>query len=144
MRFLKHATRIAVAGVAMFAASLTTGATATAASTPEGTCGAGYYEIDHHDLPNGTIHLMYNGSTDCVVTWKTQNVGTKTYMMAGVGSTLPPNGTIPNGKSATWDVDAGQFAYYAGPVYWYAPGACIAWFGVARQDSWTSQMSHCG
>ncbi|MGF6886202.1 hypothetical protein ABIA39_000169 [Nocardia sp. GAS34] len=44
---------------------------------------------------------MYNGSTDGVVTWKTQQVGTSTPLVASVG---------------------------AGPVNWNAPHPCIEWY----------------
>ncbi|MBU3062891.1 hypothetical protein KO481_15330 [Nocardia sp. NEAU-G5] len=74
---------------------------AEAAATPEAACGAGYYAIDHYDLKIAVGWLMYNGSIDCVVTWKTQQVGTSTPLVASVG---------------------------AGPVYWNAPHSCIEWY----------------
>lgn len=113
----------------IFAASLTTGGPAAAASTPEATCGAGYYAIDHRDLKIATGWLMYNGSTDCVVTWKTQQIGTKTPLVAAVGSSLLMGAPFPtHGRYGNADVDFDAYDYYAGPVYWYAPHTCIEWY----------------
>ncbi|MEV5750161.1 hypothetical protein AB0L00_20260 [Actinoallomurus sp. NPDC052308] len=74
--------RTAVLGLAAAAALIGPAAVcapADAGSTPEAICGSGYHEIDHHNLNNVvTFYLMYNGSTDCQVAWKTANVGTPT------------------------------------------------------------------
>ena len=91
MRLLKYVTRFAVAATIALAASLTTSVTAQAASTPEAACGAGYHAIDHHALKISTIWLLYNGSTDCVVVWKTSQIGTKTpyWRLSVPGSRVP-------------------------------------------------------
>lgn len=55
---------------------------------PIAACGGGrHHVIDTADLAGAAaVYLMYNGSTDCVVTWKTKVVGTKTYTDALIWS----------------------------------------------------------
>jgi hypothetical protein len=108
--------------------------------TPEQVCGAGYGQVDHADLQSGatavgTVYLLYNAANgfNCVVTLKRQSIGQKT----AVGAYLEVQGA----KRAT---DAGQFAYYAGPVRAAAPGRCVAWggsYGAAKRDL---PFGHCG
>ena len=73
---------LAITAVTLAAAAVTTG-TAQAASSPIAACGGGsYHQIDSHKLGNvATIHLLYNGSTNCVVTWRT-NPGTAIPMVS--------------------------------------------------------------
>lgn len=97
----------------------------SAAMSPESVCGGGYKKIDSHDLPGlATIHLLFNGSTNCVVTMKTAHVGTPSFVSAGIGA-----------HPVTWEVgknvDQGHFKYYAGPMYVHGPGKCIRWIGSA-------------
>ncbi|MFE7796385.1 hypothetical protein [Nocardia sp. NPDC057440] len=129
-----------LAVMAILAGSLTMAAPANAASSPAAACGGGYQTIDSHNLDGlATIYLLYNGRTNCVVTWKTANIGTKTGTMASVGIWGSNNGPI----------DQGMFAYYAGPVKVDAPGKCIGWGGSAhkpgapRSVEWYSGSSHC-
>ena len=99
MRALTRTVRLALAASAVVAGSIAVAGPANAASTPLGACGSGYHEIDHQDVKLsgtelGVIHLMYNGSIDCVVTWKTAYIGKET----GVSS---PLSRLPKAKTAT-------------------------------------------
>ncbi|WP_228799441.1 hypothetical protein, partial [Nocardia cyriacigeorgica] len=112
------------------------------AATPASVCGSGYRVIDTHDLGGlATMYLLYNGRTNCAVTWKTQGVGTRTSTGVSLGIW---------GSSGPAQVDAGMFTHYAGPVKVDAPGKCIGWGGAAtstsgRSVSWNSPgPSHCG
>ncbi|WP_228799116.1 hypothetical protein [Nocardia cyriacigeorgica] len=141
MRVLKNGARLALAVAAILTGTLAIAGPANAA-TPASVCGSGFRVIDTHNLGGlATIYLLYNGRTNCVVTWKTANVGTKTITKAEV---------------AIWDqpgshrIDMNMYAYYAGPVKVDAPGKCIMWGGSAtRTDhatgyNWNSGRSHCG
>jgi hypothetical protein len=144
MRTLKQAVRLAFAGLAVVAGSVAGAAPANAVATPAEACGSNYHEIDHHNLNGAVIHLLYNGTTDCVVTSKTDNLGKPTFVSAAVALASPlPTWTI--GKN----VDQGQYEYYAGPKKVDAPGKCIIWGGgvgpgTSATDAWLSQASHCG
>ncbi|MGA4792445.1 hypothetical protein [Nocardia sp. AB354] len=117
--------------------------TAAAASTPAGACGSGFREIDHHDLPNATIYLLYNDNDNCVVTWKTKYLGTASETNASIELA---------GQRSTAVSDSGKYKYYAGPVKIAAKGKCIQWEGEAQppgtvatiENYWKSQASHCG
>ncbi|NEW42540.1 hypothetical protein GV794_27805 [Nocardia cyriacigeorgica] len=141
MRVFKHGARLGLAVAAILAGSLTMAAPANAA-TPASVCGSGFRVIDTHGLGNlATIYLLYNGRTNCVVTWKTAYIGTKTVTKAEV---------------AIWDqanslrMDMNMYAYYAGPVKVDAPGKCIMWGGsasptdISKGYNWNSGRSHCG
>ncbi|TLG03485.1 hypothetical protein FEK35_21330 [Nocardia cyriacigeorgica] len=142
MRVLENGARLGLALAAILAGSLTFAAPASAA-TPASVCGSGYRTIDSHNLGGlATIYLLYNGRTNCVVTWKTANVGTKTATRAMVAIW---------GQGGSLRQDFNLYAYYAGPVKVDAPGKCIAWGGTAtRLDpgdgiNWESPgPSHCG
>lgn len=135
VRNLKQKAALTLTTAAMLAGSVAESSPADAASSPEATCGSGYYEIDHHDMGSvAVIYLMYNGSTDCVVTWKTANVGTPTYVQAYV---------IRESDGVDAD-DDGNYSYYAGPVYLKAPGTCIQWGGYAGTDWISPDWEHCG
>ncbi|MFE3446403.1 hypothetical protein ACFXNW_25530 [Nocardia sp. NPDC059180] len=140
MRVLKNGARLGLAVAAILAGSLTMAAPANAASSPAAACGGGsYHVIDSHNLDGyATVYLLYNGRTNCVVTWKKLDIGKKTWTSAEVGlwNTNP-------------QVDYGQFAYYAGPVKVDAAGKCIRWGGSAQHNGRTSAWSpngptHCG
>ncbi|MGI5200278.1 spore-associated protein A [Spirillospora sp. CA-108201] len=112
---------------------------AMAASTPIGACGGGnYHEVDRHNFKKSgkkvaTIYLMYNGKTNCVVTWKTHP--NSKYVAAGVQKL--------GDSKFKWE--GGYYSTYAGPVKRSARGACITWGG--RYDNlayWTDRWGHCG
>jgi hypothetical protein len=136
VRKLKQRAALTLTTAAMLAGSVAVSSPANAASPWVAACGSGYYEIDHHDLAGVvTFHLMYNGSTDCEVAWKTAYVGTPTHV-----------GTVLTRQSDGYEVaDSGSYSYYAGPVKLPAPGTCIAWGGNAGSYGyWASRWSHCG
>ncbi|RJO75267.1 hypothetical protein D5S18_14735 [Nocardia panacis] len=117
---------------------------ASAASTPAEACGSGFREIDHHDLPLGTVYLFYNGSDNCVVTWKNSYSGTPTIVSAGIQLADQPSTKVSDSGS--------DYKYYAGPVKISAGGKCIQWDGEAQKPGnvatidnyWKSGSSHCG
>ncbi|GAA4512883.1 hypothetical protein GCM10023191_079260 [Actinoallomurus oryzae] len=129
------ATAVAVAG-----SVVAVGGPAEAASSPIAACGGGsYHVIDTHDLSGyATIYLMYNGSTDCVVTWRTKDVGTARWTTAYVQK-----------QGGDQIANNGYFQYYAGPVKVSAAGVCIKWGGTVNEGNghvavWNSDWSHCG
>ncbi|MCG5217808.1 hypothetical protein [Streptosporangium sp. KLBMP 9127] len=108
-----------------------------AASSPVAACGVGsYHVIDKKDLGKAVVYLMYNGTTNCVVTWK------DTTDDVNVGAYIRPAG----GTSRT---EYDDYKYYAGPVKVNAPGQCISWGGVYGGDTsstnlwYISPMEHC-
>ncbi|MBF6099542.1 hypothetical protein [Nocardia cyriacigeorgica] len=140
MRVINYGARLSLALAAILAGSLSAAAPANAASSPIAACGGGSYRvIDTQDLRNfATIYLMYNGRTNCVVTWKKIDIGKKTWTGADVG--------LWGGNPV---VDFGQYAYYAGPVKVDAAGKCIRWGGDAQHDGFTAAWGnntpeHCG
>ncbi|MEV0346240.1 hypothetical protein AB0H88_10775 [Nonomuraea sp. NPDC050680] len=144
MRKLKHKAALALTTAAMLACSVAVSAPANAASSPIAACGGGSYHIvDSYDLTghpgNGSamLYLLYNGTTNCVVTWLTgASVGTSAYMKASIQR-------ASDGKTVT---DTGYYKYYAGPVKLSASGTCVKWSGFAfgSYQGWTSGWSHCG
>ena len=133
----KFRNALAITAVVLGATALTSG-TAQAASSPIEACGGGsYHQIDSHKLGNvATIHLLYNGSTNCVVTWRT-NPGTPIRLLAAIGEA---------GHGMKNDDD--RFTTYAGPVKLTAPGRCIIWGGGVTLsgvwNAWYDGPSHCG
>lgn len=81
---LEQAVGSAFAATALLAGTVAVAAPANAVATPAEACGSNYHEIDHQDLEGAVIHLLYNGSTDCVVTTKTSNLGKKTWVGAEI------------------------------------------------------------
>jgi hypothetical protein len=138
----KFRNTLSITAVVLAAAALT-GGTAEAASSPIAACGGGsYHEIDRHKLGNvATIHLLYNGSTNCVVTWRT-NPGTATRVLAAIAR------QDSDGSFRDYKNDDNRFTTYAGPVKVSAAGRCIDWGGgVTISGVWTvwySGPSHCG
>jgi hypothetical protein len=136
-----------IAATAVAAAAPLVVTTTAEASTPESVCGSGFYEVDHHTLPNGTIYLLYNGTENCAVTWKTNKVGTAT----GTAVRLQVQG------ESTIHQDTDNYKYYAGPVKASAKGKCVQWggvafdyaipgltaFGIGAPDGWISPYNHC-
>jgi hypothetical protein len=126
-------------------------ATASAKRNPytaEQVCGAGFYKIDRHRLYTGSSHttllaatfLLYNASSgkNCAVTMKRRYIGTPTTTSVSLKV---------KGKKRAWNVDFGQFKYYAGPVYRRAPGRCVRWAATVDtpmgKDSFYSPYGHC-
>lgn len=138
MRVLTQAVRLALAGLAVVAGSIAVAGPANAVATPAEACGNNYHEIDHKDLGDGVIHLLYNGITDCVVTSKTSHTDEKTHVIAGI--------SFADGSGS--HRDDGNYQYYAGPVRLDAPRTCIRWGGFAQTtaglEGWESEPSHCG
>ena len=136
-RWFRLPTTALAAGVLVTGSMFVGTQAANAASSPIEACGGGsYHEIDHHDFgTTATIHLLYNGSTDCVVTWNNHPTGAKMWLAAAVQRQDTGDGPY----------DADYYAYYAGPVKITAPGICIRWSGAAGEDTvWNSNWSHCG
>ncbi|MFB9831059.1 hypothetical protein [Actinoallomurus acaciae] len=145
MRKFKQGSVFAVAAAVVLAGSVAVSDPAEAASSPIAACGGGsYHEIDHHNLGAvTTIHLLYNGTTDCVVTWKNSPyAGTTTETLAYIAKeTLP-------GVISGYKADDGNYAFYSGPVKINAPGTCIDWGGGVPINGvfiqWNDAFSHCG
>ncbi|MER5418222.1 spore-associated protein A [Streptosporangium roseum] len=134
MRRFKQGAALAVATVAALAGTLTTGSPALAASSPISACGGGsYHVIDKHDLGKATVYLLYNGSTNCVVTWK--DSPNSTHVWAGIWIYAGEEGLRQDG---------GKFSTYAGPVKGSAPGKCIRWGGTYGTTNYISPWEHCG
>ncbi|MEU1982195.1 hypothetical protein [Nocardia sp. NPDC019395] len=138
MRTLTQIVRLTLAASAVVAGSLAVAGPAAAVATPAEACGNNYHEIDSRQIKGAVIHLLYNGSTNCVVTEKTAYLGTKTGVYAYIGTA----------DQTDQDLDRGDYDYYAGPVKVKAPGECIIWGGSANPptgggDTWQSQPEHC-
>ncbi|MFD8556791.1 spore-associated protein A [Streptosporangium canum] len=132
MRRLKQGAALAVATVAALAGTFATGSPAMAASSPVAACGGGsYHVIDKHDLGKATIYLMYNGTTNCVVTWK--DSPNSAFVLAEIMK-----------KGGNLLTDSGNYSTYAGPVKVSARGECIVWGGIYGSTQWGSPWSHCG
>ncbi|MFJ2034340.1 spore-associated protein A [Streptosporangium sp. NPDC087985] len=141
MRRFKQTAVFTVATAAALAGSVVMGSSpAMAASSPTAACGSGYHVIDSHAIGGlATIYLLYNGSTNCVVTWKSSKY-------QGVYSTTGASIQKQGGKRID---DTDFYMSYAGPVKVSAPGTCVSWGGVASNgagggDSWQSGWTHCG
>ncbi|GGS85171.1 spore-associated protein A [Nonomuraea spiralis] len=135
MRKFRTKVALPLVTAAMLAGSVVVSSPANAASSPIAACGGGsYHVIDHHNITGGVIYLMYNGRTNCAVTWKTANLGKST----------PMDVWIARKNDAKSVEDEGSYAYYAGPVKIDAPGQCINWGGRISSSSWYSGWSHCG
>ncbi|MGI5204348.1 protein kinase domain-containing protein [Spirillospora sp. CA-108201] len=104
--------------------------------TPQSACnsggkGSGYYVLRSMGVSGGTAYLLYSNSTkyNCAVTIKSKHVGTKSQVSAWVQK-----------KGAGTVSDSGSFAWYAGPVYVSAPGACVRFGGNGS----TAPYGNCG
>ncbi|MFG2059152.1 hypothetical protein ACGFI9_34560 [Micromonospora sp. NPDC048930] len=126
---------LALSTTAALVASAVLSSPAMAASTPYEACGGGSNRvIDSHSYGSSAVtYLFYDGSTNCVVTWKTGAAGNSAWVRAVVQAYGSP------GK-----VDSGYFHYYAGPVKVYAPGKCIMWGGSYDSQWYESPFEHCG
>ncbi len=106
---------------------------AQAAPTPQSICGSGYSVQTSHALTGARVYLLYNGSSNCVVTIKTSSVGTPTRTTAGL--------QVAGGQ---WAYDTGMYTQYAGPVKQAAAGKCVRYFGFHAGSEFTSPFGHCG
>jgi hypothetical protein len=132
VRKIKRGAALAFAATLALAGSVAFSTPAMAASTPIGACGGGsYHVIDKHDLGPAVIYLLYNGSTNCVVTWKDKP--NSQWVSARIKT-----------RNAADRYDSGYFSTYAGPVKVYAPGTCISWGGEYGALWWYSKYEHCG
>ncbi|MEU5943845.1 hypothetical protein ABZ807_32910 [Micromonospora sp. NPDC047548] len=135
MSVFKRSATLALGIVATLAASVSWSSPAMAASSPIAACGGGsYHVIDSHAYgSSATTYLLYNGSTNCVVTWKTGAAGNAAWVRAVVQVYGSPG-----------VVDADYYRYYAGPVKVNAPGKCIMWGGSYGSQWYESPFEHCG
>ncbi|MEU5994656.1 hypothetical protein ABZ806_37255 [Spirillospora sp. NPDC047418] len=110
----------AVACAGMVSAGLVATASAASASGP---CGSGYYLIRSYPIKTsggtrkGTLEVFWNSGTrkNCVLTYGYGSwANTKNFKIAGIAL---------HGES--FKSDRGDYTYYAGPVYQYAPHQCI-------------------
>lgn len=136
MRRFKQGAALAVATVAALAGTFAAGSPAMAASSPIAACGGGsYHVIDKHDLGKATVYLLYNGTTNCVVTWKDSpnTAWVEAFLWKG-------------GGKGPYLRDQGNFSTYAGPVKISAAGSCIKWGGVygPKSNYYASPWEHCG
>ncbi|MER6949598.1 spore-associated protein A [Nonomuraea sp. NPDC000554] len=133
MRTFKQGAALALATMAALTGSLATSGPAMAASSPIAACGGGsYHVIDQHSLgPSSTIYLLYNGSTNCVVTWRKRK--DNTMLTAKIRR-----------EGGIYVSDSGRFSTYAGPVKISAQGKCIQWGGNDYIAAYTSPPEHCG
>ncbi|MER6510430.1 hypothetical protein ABT158_26655 [Nonomuraea sp. NPDC001636] len=119
---------------------LATPANATAASTPQGVCGSGFGLVSGGAKPvktqggkrYGTVYLLYNRGTgqNCVVTIKSSFIGSKTQMSARL--TVMPKPRKDEKQDPIVRMDAGKFGQYAGPVKYWAKGACVKFWGTIQ------------
>ena len=116
-------------------------APAASAATGSGTayngaCGSGYTVVNSAVGTPGAVYLTYNASTgmNCVVTVRPTTADTA-YMRASVD-------VLGDGVDAA--VDEGYYHTYAGPVYAYGRGMCVAWGGVVRTWEAYNSGSNCG
>ena len=134
---------LALSAVTAVAGSVFVGSPAMAAPYPIAACGGGSYHVmkgpgsTHAFKVNGrtvaTAYLLYNGKTNCLVTWKAKP--SKAYVAAGIMK--------QGDKKYKWD--AGNFSTYAGPVKRSAHRACIAWAAwYGNQVFYTKNWVHCG
>lgn len=104
--------------------------------TPQSACnsggkGSGYYTLRSMAVSGGVAYLLYSNSTkyNCAVTMKTKHVGTKSSVSTWIQK-----------KGGGAISDSGSFAWYAGPVYVNAPGACVRFGGNGS----TAPYGNCG
>jgi hypothetical protein len=130
------------ATLGLAAAGLAFSATpAAAAASYNGGCGSGYSVVGSKDVGDGKAFITYNSSTgyNCVVT-VSDTQGTAMYLDAR----LRIHRTDTVWKSS--EMDAGNYKYFAGPVYVYAKGHCIDYGGSAGNASYIQidYNVHCG
>lgn len=143
---LRIRTALVVAVLALVAAV----PAASAAGNPYGpvrVCGASYHVIAQHDITGpkggvlGTAYLLYSRTTrkNCATMIKRRAIGVPTFSEVSLSK-----------KGGNYHAQDGEFRYYAGPLYVYAPGKCVIYGGRMRDaqgngGSWiTPQFGHCG
>jgi hypothetical protein len=97
------------------------GAQSASAATAQSICGSGYYIQETASISGeATAYLLYSNSTgkNCAVTIKNNHIGTPTSTYAKIRS-----------STTSWVTNSGNFSYYAGPVYVYAPHVCVSYGG---------------
>jgi hypothetical protein len=127
---------------AALAASTTLAVNATPADAA-GPCGSSYsrvgvYAVSKDGTRTGTVEVYYSSSTgkNCALAY-----GYGAY----ANTTSWKHVTISRGDGSHKDTDAGEYKYYAGPVYVSAPGQCID--VVATVPAWVIlelNNVHCG
>ncbi|MBB4935969.1 hypothetical protein FHR32_000274 [Streptosporangium album] len=138
---VRRTAALALGMAATLAGSVALSSPAMAASSPVEACGGGsYHVIDQAGLGKyATVYLLYNGSTNCVVTWKKAPYA---------GGTMRISGYLEVPAINKIDSDAGNYRYYAGPVKFSAAGKCIRWGGsYGLSDpfiTYHSPLGHCG
>ncbi|MCF6473163.1 spore-associated protein A [Nonomuraea sp. MG754425] len=140
MRTYKLATSLV--GTVVAAATLVTGATPASATGP---CGSSYNRVgvynigvDKYGYRTGVLEVYYSSSTgkNCALTYGDGPYANTTSWKGVIISRADGSGR---------DSDAGEYQYYAGPVYVSAPGQCIDVEGVS--PAWTVTTLndvHCG
>jgi hypothetical protein len=87
----------------------------------------------------GRTYLLYDAGSgrNCAVTMKRDIVGAPTW-----------TSVVLQRKGAKRKSDAGDFSYYAGPVYVTAPKTCVMWGGGMQvgvhSAGFESGWEHCG
>lgn len=112
--------------------------------TAQGLCGSGYTVIDRHPMRDTLLTtgktitvaesvLLYSRATgkNCAVPLKRFRLKKKTHTYVTL-MTRPAS-------AANTANDAGDFQYYAGPVYLYARGKCVMWQGGMDYSLWAGQ-----
>ncbi|NDU75940.1 protein kinase [Actinomadura sp. DSM 109109] len=104
--------------------------------TPQSACnsggkGSGYSVLRSMRVSGGVAYLLYSNSTkyNCAVTMKSTHVGKSS-----------PVSTMVQKKGGSAVTDSGSYAWYAGPVYVNAPGACVRFGGNGS----TAPYGNCG
>jgi hypothetical protein len=84
-----------------------------------------------------SAYLTYNNGWNCVVT-VSNTPGQRDWMKASI--------ELSSTKGGGWIDDEDYYTKYAGPVYVYAPSACIDWGGTVgyKGSIWLEWNDHCG
>ncbi|NUP00552.1 MAG: hypothetical protein HOV96_03115 [Nonomuraea sp.] len=119
---------------------MATPANASTASSPQSICGSGFGVVSGGVQPvktssgrrYGTVYLLYSRRTgeNCVVTVKTSFVGTKTPVSATL--TIMSRPMKDTKQSPIVRTDSGRYKSYAGPVKYWAKGACVKFWGTIK------------
>ncbi|MCF6470383.1 spore-associated protein A [Nonomuraea sp. MG754425] len=140
----KSAALASAVALAACVASLT--AAPAGAAVAAGPCGSGYKLVGTYDISKGgkqgTLEVRWNAGTgkNCALAYGTgANYGRTAYK----GVRIKVHGT-----SGWAGSDAGQYKYYAGPVYVTARGKCISVAGDIKGSQGIAfafqQRVHCG
>lgn len=140
MKMLKRGAVVAAAMVSALAGVVFSAGVASAATSPISACGGGsYYVQEQHDIKGlATVYLLYNGTTNCVVTWHSSALqGVARYTEATIQK---QGGSVKK--------DGKSYKYYAGPVKVDAAGSCVAFTGLISDGNgkvygYESDWVHC-